>query len=385
MKGKLYTTIFILLATVFFFSCKTASKMYQKGNYDEAVELAAKKLQKKPGDPELIQILQNAYSYAVQDHEKRIQNYLAGNSELKYEWVYNEYVSLQRLYDAIYHSPGVYEAVQPADYSSAVTTYAEMAGDMYIEKGMRSMELGDKTAYRDAYYHFNKALFYKPGNSELIGLKQEAYDYAVTNVVLLPLDDGMNSVRFSTYNGYGMNNFENSLLRSLQYNTGNIFVRFYSSLEARSKNIIPDQVIDFRMNTINLGRIRDNHSSREVSREVVIKETVYKKDSVVKEYGKVRARIITTNRNLYADGTMMVTIRNGDGRWLWSDNVKGSYTWSTSFATYTGDERALSEQDRQLVKTRPHHPPSDDEIAGFITKDIQNNLYTVLRNYYSRY
>ena len=44
---KIYTLISITL----FLSavgCKTASKLYDKGNYDEAVELAVKKLQKKP-------------------------------------------------------------------------------------------------------------------------------------------------------------------------------------------------------------------------------------------------------------------------------------------------------------------------------------------------
>ena len=64
MKLKLYSLFFIALC-VLFFSCKTAKKMYEKGNYDEAVELAAKKLQKKPNDPATLDILQNAYRFAV--------------------------------------------------------------------------------------------------------------------------------------------------------------------------------------------------------------------------------------------------------------------------------------------------------------------------------
>ena len=40
MKQKLYLLTFLTL-TVILFSCKTAKKMYEKGNYDEAVELAA--------------------------------------------------------------------------------------------------------------------------------------------------------------------------------------------------------------------------------------------------------------------------------------------------------------------------------------------------------
>jgi len=40
MKLKLYSLI-ILSAVTLLFGCKTAGKLYQKGNYDEAVELAA--------------------------------------------------------------------------------------------------------------------------------------------------------------------------------------------------------------------------------------------------------------------------------------------------------------------------------------------------------
>jgi hypothetical protein len=72
MKRKFYTLFFITV-TALLVSCKTAKKMYEKGNYDEAVELAAKKLQKKPNDAATLDILQNAYRYAVEDHESRIR------------------------------------------------------------------------------------------------------------------------------------------------------------------------------------------------------------------------------------------------------------------------------------------------------------------------
>ena len=42
MKVKLYSSLFLLTALILF-SCRSAKKMYEKGNYDEAVELAAKK------------------------------------------------------------------------------------------------------------------------------------------------------------------------------------------------------------------------------------------------------------------------------------------------------------------------------------------------------
>ncbi|HEX7846898.1 MAG TPA: hypothetical protein VF476_13935, partial [Chitinophagaceae bacterium] len=66
MNLKLYSFILIVLSSLVL-SCKTASKLYEKGRYDEAVELAAKKLQKDPNDPKLLDVLQKAYRFAVDD------------------------------------------------------------------------------------------------------------------------------------------------------------------------------------------------------------------------------------------------------------------------------------------------------------------------------
>src|SRR5688572_19756656 len=99
MKPNIYTLISLAVITSIFFSCKTASKLYEQGNYDQAVELAAKKLQKDPDDQKLIDLVRQSYAYAVQDHESQIRSHSETNNELKWEWIYNEYVSLQRLYD----------------------------------------------------------------------------------------------------------------------------------------------------------------------------------------------------------------------------------------------------------------------------------------------
>ncbi|NJO25801.1 MAG: hypothetical protein HC867_08650 [Bacteroidia bacterium] len=45
MNGKIYPFLF-LLASFIFIGCKTASRLYEKGNYDEAVELAVKNFRK---------------------------------------------------------------------------------------------------------------------------------------------------------------------------------------------------------------------------------------------------------------------------------------------------------------------------------------------------
>lgn len=382
MKLKLYTLLSVTVS-VFLMACKSASKLYEKGNYDEAVEAAAKKLQKKPGDPELIEILQNAYRYAVNDHESRIHSHSASNNELKWEWMYNEYVSLQKLYNAVQKSPSVAEIVKPFNYTSYLGTYAEKAGDVRFSRGMSFMNQHTKQGFKNAYREFQASIRFQPGRMDAMQMRDEAYENAVTNVVIAPMQQYGGYV-YSSY-VVGGNNFDDQLVRSLQNNSGDEFVRFYSAWDARSKNIRIDQELDMRLTTIDIGRYYDNNSTRRVSKDVVVKETVYRPDSVVREYAKVYANIVTTHRTLQSAAVLQLSVRDEHGGWVWSDNIDARHVWSTDFASYTGDIRALSDAEKQLVERRREFAPTESEIMRCLLEQLNDQAPGRIRNYFSRY
>jgi tetratricopeptide (TPR) repeat protein len=381
MKRKFYTLFFIAI-TVFLFSCKTAKKMYEKGNYDAAVELAAKKLQKKPNDAATLDILQNAYRFAVEDHESRIRNNSGSNNNLRWEWTYNEYLDLQRLYDAIHKVPAVYDIVRPTDYSSYVITYQEEAGNARYDRGLELMQNNTRNGYKQAYFEFQRALSLKPGDISAKQKMDEAYANAVINVVILPVVQS--GFQYSSFN-YGINSFDNSVLRYLNNNNGNFFVRYYSPAEAGSFNIRTDQIVEMRFSNIDIDRYRDQRTTREVSRQIVIKETVIRPDSIIKEYATVKAKITTTRRTLRSDGLLQVTVRDYNNQWLWSDTYSGDYNWSTEFSTYTGDARALSEEDKKLCGDREQFPPTNDEIVRTIIHETQTKAECGIKDYFNRF
>jgi len=382
MKIKLYSFLFIGVS-ILVLSCKTANKLYEKGRYDEAVDMAAKKLQKDPSDPKLLDVLQNAYRFAVEDHEANIRNHTASNSDLKWEWTYNEYASLQHMYESIRRSPDVFKRVKPTDYSSELITYREKAGEMRYDRGLALMAGNDKLSYRKAYREFQTALNFLPGDMGVRQKMEEAYNYAVVNVIVLPMEE-RGSYQYSSYtNRY--RGFDDNLLRYLQQHNGNEFIKYYSSMEARSRNIRPDQVVDVRFSSMNVGRTYDDKNTRTVSKDVVIKETVYRPDSIVKEYAKVHAQITTTKRTMRSEGIMQVAIRDENNRALWTDNYTGQHFWSTEFASYTGDIRALTESDKQLVNRTHENIPPENDIIRCIMDEIQSKLECGIKDYYLRF
>lgn len=382
MKGKFYT-IAILFTVIILASCKSASKLYNQGSYDEAVEVAIKKLQKRPNDPELRSLIQNAYRYAVNDHESRIQNYMQSSNDLKYDWIYNEYVELQTLYNVIYKAPEIFELVKPVDYSASVTAFKEKAGDAHVNRGRSWMKNNDKESFKNAFHEFQAAMRFKPGDIKIQQLIDDAYNAALTRIVITQTDNP--GLQFSSYNYNSDQSSADNMIRNLANNTGNEFVRFYSVLEARSQNIQPDQVVELRLNNISISPVQESRNTRELTKDVVIKETVYKPDSVVKEYRQVSARLTTTRRTVYADGNLGITVRDNTGNFLWNDNVNGHNTWCTEFTMYTGDERALSEEDKQLINRRTDNIPMPQSIINYIRQQILQNAVYKIRDYYSRY
>ncbi len=373
----------VLISGLLLTGCKTAHKAYDKGDYPNAIEIAIKSLQKNSNDNAAKAIVQAAYKKAVELRESNIRSLSASNDELHYEKIYNEYRGLQQLYVLIQKENVLRVVVQPTDYSEYLLTYKGKSGEVLYQKGLTKMEQRDKAGYREAYRLFQKALQFISHDS-IARKKDEAYQAAVVKIVILPMNNNNYGYQYSS-NSYHLKNFEQNLVRNLQFSQNNEFIKFYSDWEARAENIEADEVLEMYLNRVEIGRPYDQHSTRNVSREVVVKETVYKVDSVVKQYARVSGQLTVTRRTLVSEGDLYINARDMGGRILWSDMVRGEHRWQTEFATYRGDERALSESDRALINRYDGNTPREDEIMEALLRQIENEMQYRLKSHFNRY
>lgn len=377
---KLYT---LLAAAAFLIaSCKSASKAYDHGNYTEAVEIAVKKLQKDPGDGELKAVLKNAYQYAVKQHEEEIRTLSAGSDFRRWEHIYGQYVQLQNLYDKIHQSPAAVQAVKPTNYAEQVATYRGKAADAYYEDGLSLLNKAiDRTDYKQAYYAFRNALNYKPGDNAIIEKLEEAKDAATIYVMMIPME---NYGGYLHTQNYQVRSFQNDLMRTIRNHMGNEFVNIFTEWDAARGNLQPDEIMSLRLGSFTIGRPYDENKVREVTKDVVVKETVFSKDSVVKEWAKVKAKITTTHRTLVSNADLYLHIADARSRTLWSETIRSEHRWTTSFATYTGDERALSESDKELLKKEGGKPPREEEVMQELLRKLHNDAAYRVRDFYRR-
>ena len=374
--------LFLFLATLLFAGCQTASKAYNKGDYADAIELGIKKLQKDPSDAETSDLVKSAYSYAVNQYEANIRSLSNSAGNNRYEAILREYNRLQDLYETIQQSPVAAKVVNPTNYYDFVQTYRTKAAEVHLTEADKWMNEGTKRAYREAYNAYNRALRYQ-NTADIKRMRDEAYNAAITKIMVVPIQ---NYGGYSYHSNFQLQQFQNEVMRTLANNMNDNFVRFYSEWDLRNRDLEPDQVLEMNLGRIRIGQPYDERSTRDVSKQVVVKETVYKPDSVVKEYATVRAKITTTRRTLLSEADLYMSIRDIKGRGMWNDRFTGQHRWRTEFVTFTGDERALSDNDRKLLNQNPNYnTPSEDEIMRELYRQIQIDLSTRLRGYFARF
>jgi hypothetical protein len=106
---------------------------------------------------------------------------------------------------------------------------------------------------------------------------------------------------------------------------------------------------------------------------------------VVNVLKKVKATMTTIRRSIGSDASLDVLVRDFQGNVLWRDHVYDENKWTTEFSTYTGDERALSEEDKHLINRRPDNIPGESVIIDRITEKVFNDASDRIKDYYSRY
>lgn len=372
----------LLFASLFFAGCQTASKAYNKGDYADAIELGIKKLQKDPADTETRDLVKAAYTYAVNQHEGAIRTLSGSTGDNRYEAILREYNRLQDLYEIIQQSPAALKAVNPTNYSGYVQTYRTKAAEVYLTEAEKWMDEGTKRGYREAYNAFSKALRYE-NTAETKRKREDAYNAAVTIILVVPIQ---NYGGYSYHSNFQLQQLQSDVMRTLTHNINDNFTHFYSEWDMRNRNLEPDQVLEMNLGRLRIGQPIDTRNTREVSKEVVVKETVYKPDSVVKQYATVKARITNTRRTLLSEADLYLTIRDVKGRIIWNDRFTGQHRWQSEFATYTGDERALTENDRtQLGNSQQHTVPSEEAILQELYRQIQLDLANRMRGYLARF
>ena len=370
----LFVTTLFLLA-----SCKSSKDYLSRGDEDKTLFDIVKRLNKRSSDEDAVKALPQVYAQVQQKHLKKINSLKSTTDIAHWDKLVEEYSTLQSMYDAIIGSDAAGRLVNATNYQSEIYDAKQQAADTYYQQGLILLQSKYRDDAKKAYGYFKKTDKWLPGYKDARSKMDEAFENATINVVINPVQD--NSFFFNTggwgNTGYNYSNeyFQQNLIRDLGGKYANRYpAKFFTEWEARRDNIQPDWIVELTLRNMDIPRPTMYNYSRNLNRQI---ETG-KDTSGRPVYQTVYATLQVNKQSFTARGQMDVAITDVNTRKNISYNsYSDDYRWEEERASYTGDSRALSDNDWALINnTRYNQQPRKEEVLN----ELYRKIYPQVKN-----
>ncbi len=374
---------FLFVVSFFTYSCsKSGTKALEKGDYYNATLQAVDKLKKDVDNEKSLEVLPISYNEAKSELLFDINNARKANQQFKYERVLENYSKLNKMHDLIAKCVPCRRAVSPQSYFKEAEEAREMAAEERYIFGSEMLKKGTIEGGRDAYDSFEKLFQFAPNFKDVRVKMDEALDAGSVHVVLE--QPRLNSKMFQ----YSYDYFSDQIAEFLRDNKRmNKFIRFYSPEEAGSVNLKADHVVRLEFVDFVVGQtLLEKNKQPVTSKDSVKTGTATVKGEKVDVYGKVSADLIRNKKTVSSRGILSMEILDyKQNRVLEKKEFPGEFIWINEWATYNGDERALTDEDKNMCKKNEELPPAPQALFVEFCKPIYSQLTDEIRRFYNKY
>jgi hypothetical protein len=365
-------------------SCKsTGMRALTQGKYDTACLQAIDKLRSSPNNEKAKSALMQAYPLAVSYTEKETERLLKSVSDdSRYQKIFDLYGAMNNIAIEISRCPAALLIIPHADYyNSQLETARNMAAEELYLLAVKNLNTGTHAAARRAYLQFQRTNSIIAGYKDVATKLQQAKWMATLKVVL-------EQMPVSGQYKISADFFQNKVFEYLSTNIRNEFVQLFSPEEAKDIDLHPDQIIRLNFLDFVVGQVRESKNAYEVKRDSVKTGTYKDNKGVLHDvYGTVKATMTIQKIEVSSSGILNALIIDYKTNTVLSQQrFPGKFVWSDSYATFRGDERALSRKELDMCsRTTLLPPPPPQEMFVQFTVPILNNLTPFIQNYYRRY
>jgi tetratricopeptide (TPR) repeat protein len=374
--------IFVLLFSVLILTgCNSSEKLLQKGEYDRAIEKAVKKLRKDPGNDKELYVLKEAYTKAnTFDLEQISFLEKEGRSE-NYVRIYQLYGRLDRRQDRIKTLPSrLMNEFKIVNYDDQLIASKEQAAETAYQQGLDYMDLGGKENARRAFYEFENVQSLYPNYKNVNDLQREAA-YLGTNQVLFVVENNSEVML--------PDRFESELRKISLGDLNNRWIQ-YSVYE--NEDVEYDYFVALNINRISMspeGLEREKYSEtteiQDGTRYVLDDRGNVMKDSLgndikVPNMVNVTAEIQTQRqfKEAMVGGSLdYVDLRTE--QLVRSENISVTAVFEHISGSFTGDERALSQDSKDIIERNSVPFPNDEfmlmDAAALLKEKAKDIMY----------
>lgn len=375
--------IYTLVLIVALNGCSSGKKAFEQGNYYEAVLKSVNRLRQKPNHKKSRETLRKSYPLALRTIETKVQNLQSANQAFKWKEILQLYGQINHMYEEINHAPGALKVVpQPRNYYKEIETVKKKAAEESYQAGIKALKRDTRESAKEAFYHFSDVHQFIPGYKDVENQLEDAQFLATLKVIVkqIPVPGA-----YSLSGGFFQDKIEEFLHSNYK---GSRFVRFYTPEEARRENLqIIDQYLQLQFDDFVVGQTRISENTETVSRDSVKTGEVTLRDGTKKAtYGTVKAKYRLSRQEIVSKGLLSMRVTDAHNKaTLMHRKFPGEYVWFSEWASFNGDERALTKEQLALCELRVIPPPPPQQMFVEFTRPIFSQLTGSVREFYSKY
>lgn len=376
-------TLFVMFGLLLVGACGSHKSMYEKGNYYEAVMRSVEKLRKSPNNKSARETLASAYPAAINYYNDQLDNHEVSSDPFKYSKQAEIYQTLNGMYEHVQKSPAAMQVVKARKYYQALDRVTPYAAEEQYLAGESHLALRTREDAKIAFRYFQKADQYVPGFRE-VGLKlDQAYQMSILHVVanLRPVQ--------SRYYALSAEDFYRHVQNTLNQIEQNEFIRFYTPEEAEAQNLnAPDQILEINFEDFVVGETHTQERVEKMERDSVKVGSVELDRGGSKDvYGTVKADVVVNRMQVVSKGLISLNISRAglDNKDILYQEFPGQFIWAHEWGHFNGDERALTDEQHEIVARRQIQPIPPQQMFFEFTRPIQHQLNNRLLSFYRDY
>ena len=372
--------LFLILVTFIIVSCSSGYKALKRGDYYQATIDAVEKLRISPKSEKAQLVIQKAYPLAQQNALREIENAKLRNDVSNYETIVYQYERLNKMAADIYASPKAYELIpNPTEYHAQLSEARNRAADQYYNLANKALNIGTLEQSRLALKFFQQANSFSYGYKDVLNMMEEARFQSTLRIAVEKPSTSPNYQLTADF-------FSDNLIADISKRFENNLIRFYNFDEySNNSKVSPHQYLVLNFEDFSVGNVFDSKNTTDVKRDSVKVGTATIQGKKVDVFNTVTAKFNSYRREIKSRGILSVRIYDNHDKLIQQRNFGGEYIWITTWANFNGDERALTQAQKQACNQSPEIPPPHQAMFIEFTKPIYTQAYNYIYNFYNKY
>jgi TolB-like protein len=390
---------------------KNSEKAYETQQFDEAVFFAIDALMKEPTFTRAIEALQLALPSAIRVNENKIAQLketatiFSGDITVEESMeIVKRYNTLIKMNESLLNLPviqpkkGAPVSFQMKSYSTELrnakeelSKNKELAAEKHYQSGIELLKINDIQKSKLAAKEFKRSLIYVPDYKDASSMYEQARKLGIKRIAIIPFE---NKSGKNHYGAIGEMMTDQIITDLIQDQAAMEFVEIISRDQLQQviqeQNLGTSGIINentamqvgkvLGVNELIIGQITQISSSQTPTTNKVYQNenTIYSKQGNYKVYANISEYKKSAGASI--NGSYKI-IDVKTAKMITGDSFKKEYSFLSQWATYGGDEQALSYESRRLCSQREENPPIDEERVNIVVSNLGASLVETIIRY----